>query len=92
MIGSTTPAGPHSPTRSPALPFHLQLPNPVIADLVDRLDEAGRLALRSLALLADMAPAAAELDRRAAELEHQVRALRDLVAPVAVRCTDQAGG
>ena len=39
----------------------------------DRLDEAGCLALRSLALLADIAPAAAELDRRAAELEHQVR-------------------
>jgi hypothetical protein len=56
----------------------------------DRLDEAGCLALRSLALLADIAPAAAELDRRAAELEHQVRALRDLVAPVAVRCTDHA--
>ena len=47
----------------------------------DRLDEAGCLALRSLALLADIAPAAAELDRRAAELKHQVRALRDLVAP-----------
>ena len=30
----------------------------------DRLDEAGCLALRSLALLADIAPAAAELDRR----------------------------
>ena len=58
----------------------------------DRLDEAGCLALRSLALLADIAPAAAELDRRAAELEHQVRVLRDLVAPVAVRCTDHASG
>jgi hypothetical protein len=58
----------------------------------DRLDEAGCLALRSLALLADIAPAAAELDRRAAELEHQVRVLRDLVAPVAVRCTDHARG
>jgi len=31
-------------------------------------------------------------DRRAAELEHQVRVLRDLVTPVAVRCTDHAGG
>jgi hypothetical protein len=58
----------------------------------DRLDEAGCLALRSLALLEDIAPAAAELDRRAAELEHQVRVLRDLVAPVAVRCTDHARG
>ena len=58
----------------------------------DRLDEAGCLALRSLALLDDIAPAAAELDRRAAELEHQVRVLRDLVAPVAVRCTDHASG
>ena len=46
----------------------------------------------TLALLADIAPAAAELDRRAAELEHQVRVLRDLVAPVAVRCTDHASG
>jgi hypothetical protein len=58
----------------------------------ERLDEAGCLALRSLALLADIAPAAAELDRRAAELEHQVRVLWDLVAPVAVRCTDHARG
>jgi hypothetical protein len=58
----------------------------------DRLDEAGCLALRSLALLADIAPAAVELDRRAAELEHQVRVLWDLVAPVAVRCTDHARG
>ena len=48
--------------------------------------------MRSLALLADIAPAAAELDRRAAELEHQVRVLRDLVAPVPVRCTDHASG
>jgi hypothetical protein len=58
----------------------------------DRLDEAGCVALRSLALLADIAPAAAELDRQAAELEHDVRVLRDLVAPLAVCCTDHAGG
>ena len=58
----------------------------------DRLDEAGCLALRSLELLADIAPAAAELDRRAAELEHQVQVLRDLVASVAVHCTDHGGG
>jgi len=58
----------------------------------DRLDEAGCLALRSLALLTDIAPAAAEHDRRAAELEDQVRVLQDLVAPVAIRCTDHAGG
>jgi hypothetical protein len=98
------------------LPFHLQLPHPVIADLMavtghlggdeallrwlmiesrladDRLDEAGCLALRSLALLPDIAPAAAEHDRRAAELEDQVRVLHYLVAPVAIRCTDHAGG
>jgi hypothetical protein len=38
------------------------------------------------------ASAAAEHDRRAAELEDQVRVLQDLVAPVATRCTDHAGG
>ena len=77
-------------TTSGTLASRGQLIESRLAD--DRLDEAGCLTLRSLALLADIAPAAAELDRRAAELEHQVRVLRDLVAPVAVRCTDHAGG
>jgi len=58
----------------------------------DRLDEAACLALRSLALLTDIAPAAAEHDRRAAELEDQVRVLQDMIAPVAIRCTDHAAG
>jgi hypothetical protein len=77
-------------TTSATLAGLAQLIESRLAD--DRLDEAGCLALRSLALLADLAPAAAELDRRAAELEHEVRVLRDLVAPVAVRCTGHAGG
>jgi len=77
-------------TTSGALASLGQLIESRLAD--DRLDEARCLALRSLALLTDIAPAAAELDRRAAELEHQVRALRDLVAPVAVRCAEHAGG
>ena len=94
-------AGPRSvparPRRVPVTGHHLGLAS--LGQLIesqlaadDRLDEAGCLALRSLALLADIAPAAAELDRRAEELEHQVRVLRDLVAPVAVRCTDHAWG
>ena len=48
----------------------------------DRLADAGNLALRALALLSDIAPRAAELDRRAADLGPAVESLRDRLRPL----------
>jgi hypothetical protein len=49
----------------------------------DRSDDAVRLSLRSLALLADIAPRAADLDDRAAALAAQVDALRRQIGAIA---------
>jgi hypothetical protein len=48
----------------------------------DRLADAGNLALRALALLSDIAPRAAELDRHAADLGPTVRSLCDRLRPL----------
>jgi hypothetical protein len=48
----------------------------------DRPVDAGNLALRALALLSDIAPRAAELDRRAAGLGPAVRDLGDRLRPL----------
>jgi hypothetical protein len=55
-----------------------------IQDLLrrDRLEDAGNLALRALALLSDIAPRAAELDWHAADLERAVRSLWDRLRPL----------
>ena len=48
----------------------------------DRLEDAGNLALRALALLSDIAPRAAELDWQAADLALAVRSLWDRLRPL----------
>ena len=48
----------------------------------DRLEDAGNLALRALALLSDIAPRAAELDWQAADLGPAVRSLWDRLRPL----------
>ena len=48
----------------------------------DRLEDAGNLALRALALLSDIAPRAAELDWHAADLGLAVRSLWDRLRPL----------
>jgi hypothetical protein len=48
----------------------------------DRLEDAGNLALRALALLSDIAPRAAELDWQAADLGLAVRSLWDRLRPL----------
>jgi hypothetical protein len=48
----------------------------------DRLEDAGNLALRALALLSDIAPRAAELDWHAADLGLAVQSLWDRLRPL----------
>jgi hypothetical protein len=58
----------------------------------DQLDEAGCLALRSLALLREIAHRAAELDQHATGLGAEVEILQEQVRPVATRCDDHDQG
>ena len=75
------------------LPFHLQLPNPVIADLVPTgwtRPDAWPCGRSHCSRTSPPRRRSSTGERRSWSI--RCGSLRDLVAPVAVRCTDHASG